>query len=112
MRAGQMNYPVDVEILSVSADAAGGQEEAWLDGGRLFTRRRDMSDGERQASGGREGRVMARFTARAGASVLTDGHRRRFITDAGETFLIEGAKIVDDGPMRGFVEFTGVRIDD
>lgn len=113
IRAGDLTYPIMLEIQTITADAAGGQVQSWQQIGREFARRRDASDAEKRESGGLQGGIAARFVIRAGAdAVRADAHRMRIVTDDGEIFQVEGAKVLDTGPRREFVELTARRTDD
>ncbi len=79
----------------------------WALLGSFWARRRDVSDGERQASGTVDSFLMSRFVVRSNSVTRTVTPVDR-IVHGGEIWNIKGVKEADEGRFR-FIEITAVR---
>lgn len=79
----------------------------WTSVGSFWARRRDASDGERQASGTVDSFLMSRFVVRSNSvtRIVTPVDR---IVHGGVIWNIKGVKEADEGRFR-FIEITAVR---
>lgn len=93
--------------VSAGANALNEQAAIWENYAIIWARRRDVSDGERDAAGQRGGFLMSRFVVRSTSSTRDLRMIDRIVAE-GLPWNIHGIKEADEGRNR-FIEITAVR---
>ncbi len=105
---GELDRRISIERLSdIGRNAFNEPVEKWASIGSFWARRRDASDGERQASGTIDSFLLSRFVVRSNSVTRTVTPVDR-IVHGGAIWNIKGVKEADEGRFR-FVEITAVR---
>jgi SPP1 family predicted phage head-tail adaptor len=105
--AQELDRRVTIQRATTVYDEFNEPVETWSDVATVWARRRDVSDGEKQAAGQVGAVLMSRFTVRSSTTT-----RALLPTDVlshdGGAWNIQGIKEADEGRNR-FIEITAIR---
>lgn len=107
MQAGDLDRRITLQRSTSVAGALNEPIEQWSNLKKVWARRRDVSDGEKEASGQIGSTLVSRFVIRS-SSVSRDFKTTDRLVHDGGIWNIQGIKQVDDGRDR-FLEITAVR---
>ncbi|MGO7922007.1 phage head closure protein [Rhizobium ruizarguesonis] len=105
---GSLDRRITIErFIEAGRNAFNEPVANWTSVGSFWARRRDVSDGERQASGAIDSFLASRFVVRSNSVTRTVTPVHRIIHD-GVIWNIQGVKEANEGRFR-FIEITAVR---
>ncbi|MHC2573972.1 head-tail adaptor protein [Rhizobium leguminosarum] len=105
---GSLDRRITIErFIEAGRNAFNEPVASWTSVGSFWGRRRDLSDGERQASGTIDSFLVSRFVVRSNGVTRTVTPVFRVVYD-GSIWNIQGVKETSEGRSR-FIEITAVR---
>jgi head-tail adaptor len=104
---GKLDRRIIVQRATVADDGFASEVDSWSDFVAVWAMRRDVSDGEKLATGQVGARLQSRFTVRSSNSTRTITPQDRVSHD-GAFWEIVGVKETPDGRNR-FIEITAVK---
>ncbi len=105
--AGRLDRTIKIQRATTTSGPFNEPIETWTDYFTCRAMRRDVSDGEKFASGQVGSSLRSRFTVRSSSETRSVTPVDRIIHDGG-TWSIQGVKEADEGRRR-FIEITAVR---
>jgi SPP1 family predicted phage head-tail adaptor len=107
MQAGDLDRRLVFQRATTIRDEYNEEVETWVDLAKVWARRRDVSDGEKEAAGQVGSVLVSRFTIRSNPTSRGFRPVDRIRYD-GAKWNIQGIKEADEGRNR-FLEITAVR---
>lgn len=107
MKAGNLDRRITFQRATFVPNELNEPVETWAPIGTFWARRRDVSDGEKEAAGQVGSTLMSRFTMRNSATMRGIKPTDRILHD-GAVWNIQGIKEADEGRLR-FIEITAIR---
>lgn len=107
MQAGDLDRRIVLQRATKTINGFNEEIETWADLAKVWARRRDVSDGEKEASGQVGSVLVSRFTIRSNPTSRGFRPIDRIRYD-GANWNIQGIKEADEGRNR-FLEITAAR---